>query len=68
LEIDYLNDEYKLDLPESEEYTTLAGMILFYNQDLPKENDEIEFKQFKFLINKVSETRIEEVTLYILRD
>jgi putative hemolysin len=68
LEIDYLNDEYKLDLPESEEYTTLAGMILFYNQDLPKENDEIEFKQFKFLINRVSETRIEEVTLYILRD
>jgi putative hemolysin len=68
LEIDYINDEFKLDLPESEEYTTLAGMILFYNQDLPKEDDEIEIKQFKFLINRVSETRIEEVTLYILRD
>jgi CBS domain containing-hemolysin-like protein len=68
LEIDQINDEFKLDLPESEEYTTLAGMILFYNQDLPKEDDEIEIKQFKFLINRVSETRIEEVTLYILRD
>lgn len=68
LEIDHLNDEYKLDLPESEEYTTLAGMILFYNQNLPKENDEIAIKEFKFLVNKVSETRIEEVTLYILRD
>lgn len=68
LEIDHLNDNYKLDLPESDEYTTLAGMILFYNQDLPKQSDEITIKQFKFLINKVSETRIQEVTLYILRD
>jgi putative hemolysin len=68
LEIDYLNDQYKLDLPESEEYTTVAGIILFYNQDLPKEHDEIGIKQFRFLINKVSETRIEEVTLYIVRD
>jgi len=68
LEIDYLNDEYKLDLPEAEEYTTLAGMILFYNQNLPKTGEEIQIKQFKFVINKVSETRIEEVTLYIVKE
>lgn len=66
-EIDHINDNYKLDLPESEEYTTLAGMILFYNQDLPKEGDEIEIDRFKFLITKVGETRIEQVTLYIDR-
>ena len=68
LEIDYLNDEYKLDLPESDEYTTLAGMILFYNQDLPQNQDQIEVNQFRFLVNKVGETRIEEVTLYIEKD
>lgn len=68
LEIDYLNDEYQLNLPESEEYTTLAGMILAFNQNLPKVGDEIEIANFKFLINKVSETRIQEVTLYIQND
>lgn len=68
LEINHLNDEYKLYLPESEEYTTVAGMILFYNQALPLVHDEIVVKNFKFLINKVGETRIEEVTLYIIRD
>ena len=66
-EIDHINDNYKLDLPKSEEYTTLAGMILFYNQDLPKEGDEIEIDRFKFIITKVGETRIEQVTLYIDR-
>jgi putative hemolysin len=65
LEIDHINDNYKLDLPESEEYTTLAGMILFYNQDLPKEGDEIVIDRFKFLITKGGETRIEQVTLYV---
>jgi putative hemolysin len=68
LEIDHINDNYKLDLPKSEEYTTLAGMILFYNQDLPKEGDEIVINHFRFLINKVGETRIKEVTLYIDKD
>ena len=68
LEIDYLNDEFHLNLPESEEYTTLAGMILAYNQNLPKERDEISIRNFKFLINKVSETRIQEVTLYLSKD
>lgn len=67
-EIDYLNDEYHLNLPESEEYTTLAGMILAFNQSLPKEGDEIGIQNFKFLINKVSETRIQEVTLYLSKD
>ncbi len=68
LEIDYLNDEYHLNLPESEEYTTLAGMILAFNENLPQEGDEIEVRNFKFLINQVSETRIEEVSLYIRKD
>ncbi len=68
LEIDHLNDEYKLNLPESEEYTTLAGMILYFSPDLPEEGEEIQIMNFKFLINKVSETRIEEVTLYTNQD
>lgn len=65
LEIDHINDNYLLNLPESEEYTTLAGMILYYNQDLPQEGDQIEVNNFRFLINKVGETRIEEVTLFV---
>jgi len=65
LEIDHINDNYVLNLPESEEYTTLAGMILYYNQDLPQEGDQIEVNNFRFLINKVGETRIEEVTLFV---
>ena len=67
LEIDYINDTYKLNLPEREEYTTLAGLILFYEKDLPKSGHLIEIEGFKFVINKVSNTRIEEVGIHILK-
>jgi len=63
LEIDYLNDTYRLNLPEKEEYTTLAGMILHYTQDIPKAGEVIEAEEFNIIIRKVTETRIDEVAL-----
>ena len=39
LEIDYLNDIYKLDLPVSDDYETLAGMILHYCESIPEQGE-----------------------------
>ncbi len=66
LEIDYLNENYELGLPESEEYDTLAGYILFHNQNIPKVNDKIITEKHEIRILKVSRTRIELVQLKIL--
>ena len=66
LEIDYLNEEYNLDLPESEEYDTLAGYIIFQHQNIPKINDKIITDKYEFRILKVSRTRIELVQLKTL--
>ncbi len=66
LEIDYLNEKYSLNLPVSEEYETLAGMILFYNQSIPKVGEESVIKQFKIMILEATNTRIEEVKVEIL--
>ncbi|HBS87495.1 MAG: hemolysin [Bacteroidetes bacterium GWF2_38_335] len=63
LEIDYLNEKYDLNLPESEEYETLAGLILFNTESIPQVNETIEIEGFTFKIEKVSETRIEKITL-----
>jgi putative hemolysin len=65
LEIDYLNSKYNLNLPESEEYDTLAGLILFHHHNLPSPNDLIKIDTFTFKILKVSSTRIELVHLKV---
>lgn len=68
LEIDYLNENYQLDLPESEEYETLAGLIIHYHQSIPSLNDRIRIEAFDFIILEATETRIEKVKLIIEGD
>ena len=66
-EIDYLNEKYNFEIPENEEYDTLAGYILFYYQSLPKVNDIITIDKFEFLILRIIETRIDLVNLKIIK-
>jgi CBS domain containing-hemolysin-like protein len=68
LEIDYLNEKYGLKIPESEEYDTLAGYIIFQNQSIPKVNDKILTENYEFKILKVSRTRIDLVYLTEIND
>jgi CBS domain containing-hemolysin-like protein len=64
-EIDYLNDKHKLDLPESEDYTTLAGLIIHEHESIPAEGETILIKPFRFDILQATEARIELVRLTI---
>lgn len=64
-EIDYLNDEYQLGLPESDQYETLGGLIININQSIPEKNEEIHLDQFVFTIQQVSGNKIETVKLEI---
>ena len=63
LEVKHLNENYQLDIPESDDYETLAGFILFKHQNIPKLNETIEFEGFIIKILRVNETRIELVRL-----
>lgn len=63
LEIDYLNNEYGLELPESDEYETLAGLIIHAHHSIPGKNDQIRIDHFTFTITAASDTRIEQVLL-----
>jgi CBS domain containing-hemolysin-like protein len=65
LEIDYLNDKYELYFPESEDFETLNGFILFNHGSIPKYNETIRIAQFSFKIVEVSSTRIEKVKLIV---
>jgi len=59
IEIDYINEEYGLSLPESDEYETLAGLVLSKKGDIPKINATIDTGKYLIRVVRVSETRIE---------
>lgn len=61
LEIDYLNEEYNLHLPESEEYETLGGLIIHVLESIPEAGTELEIDQLRLFIEQVSDRRIEIV-------
>ncbi|MBC2844437.1 hemolysin family protein [Winogradskyella flava] len=66
LEVDYINETYKLNLPESETYETLGGLIVNETEGIPEENEDVMVAQFKFTIEEVSSTKIDVVLLKIL--
>jgi len=68
LEIDYLNEQYGLNLPESEEYETLAGLIIFYQQSIPELNETILINNLEFNILEATNNRIETIRLKIVDD
>jgi len=61
LEIDYLNEKYKLNIPETEDYDTLAGYIIFTLENIPDQDAEVRINNLQIQILKVSQTRIELV-------
>ena len=65
LEIDKVNEMFDLDLPESDEYMTVGGLILHYYQSFPKLNEIVTFDKFQFKIIKNTMTKIELVKLKV---
>jgi Mg2+/Co2+ transporter CorB len=55
-----------LDLPESDEYETIAGLILHHLEEIPKQDDIIDIEEFQFTIIKVNDTAIHEVQLKVI--
>lgn len=66
LEIEKVNELFGLELPESEDYITVGGLILNEYQSFPKLNEIIRIKDYQFKIIKVASTKIELVRLKVL--
>jgi len=65
LEIDYLNQEYLLNLPQADEYETLAGLILNHHQSIPEIREKIKIDRFTFTILEASGSRVDKVMMKI---
>jgi len=66
LEVDYINDVYKLGLPDSEHYETLGGMIVSLLEEIPDQGAVVEVDGFQYTIIEVSTTKIEIIHLKVL--
>jgi putative hemolysin len=65
-EVDYINEVYKLNLPEGEHYETLGGLIVDETEEIPQVNDQVQIEKYLFTILEVSTTKIDLVSLRIL--
>ncbi len=63
LEIEYLNEKYRLGLKNKEEYSTLSGYIIQTNEAIPEVGEQIRLENYDFIIEEMSDTRVELVRL-----
>lgn len=67
LEIDYINEKFNLKLPDSNNYETLNGLFLHYNENIPQKGDVIIISDiFKFVVEDVADNKVNTLRLNIL--
>lgn len=66
LEVDYLNEEYNLDIPKEEAYETLGGFIIYHTENIPEQDEELEIDKFHIKILQVSSSKIDHIYFKVL--
>jgi len=65
MEVDQINSKYDLQLPESEEYETIAGLFLSLHEDIPEKGQEVIFDNKVFIIDSVDKKSIKIIRILI---
>jgi CBS domain containing-hemolysin-like protein len=65
LEIEHLNETFHLNIPERDDYDTLAGFILYHHLNLPLAGEMIKIESYTFIIRKVANMRIDLVQMTV---
>ena len=65
LDVEYINETYKLEIPESDSYGTLGGFIVNFTTEIPQQGDKIVIENFHFTIVEATNTKIELVKMEI---
>lgn len=66
LDVEYLNEEYKLSIPETDSYGTLGGFIVDFSKEIPQKGDQITIGNFQFIIEEATNKKIELVKMTVL--
>ena len=66
LDVQYINETYKLNIPESDSYETLAGFIVDFSKEIPQKGAQITIGNFVFIIEEATNKKIELVKMTVL--
>jgi CBS domain containing-hemolysin-like protein len=66
LDVEYINQTYKLNIPESDSYGTLGGFIVDHTKEIPQKGNKISIGNYNFIIEEASNNKIELVKLTII--
>ena len=64
-DVEYINETYKLQIPESDSYSTLGGFIVNHTKEIPQKGENIQIGHFHFLIEAATNKKIELVKMTI---
>lgn len=65
LDVEFLNQTYKFDIPESDSYSTLGGFIVDFTKDIPQKGDLITIDNYRFVIEEATNKKIELVKMTV---
>ena len=65
LDVEYLNENYKFNIPECDSYGTLGGFIVNFTKEIPQKGEEINIGIFQFIIEEATNKKIELVKMTI---
>ncbi|MDY0780213.1 hemolysin family protein [Tenacibaculum sp. IB213877] len=66
LEVDYLNEEYGLNIPKEDAYETLGGFIINHTESIPEQDEIVEIEKFHIKITQSSSTKIDSIYFKVL--
>ena len=65
LEVDYINEKYRLSLPESENYETLGGLVVAIHEAIPCKDEEVSIENYRFLVEEVADNKVITVRIFV---
>ncbi len=68
VEIDFINEKYRLQLPEKEDYETLGGLIINYAETIPNKDDSFLIDNYKIIVLEVEENKIIKVGVELINN
>jgi CBS domain containing-hemolysin-like protein len=66
LDVEYINQEYKLQIPEGDSYGTLGGFVVDFTTEIPQKGDNITMESFYITIVEATNNKIDVVKLTVL--
>lgn len=68
LDVEFINEKYNLEIPESDSYSTLGGFIVNHTKEIPQNEEKIRIENYEITIHSASSKKIELVKLSILEE